>query len=176
MSRKASEINPKPAEKITFRVFVFLTKSRELRTIGGKAVNLRSQSAEVLAVKTADLNAAVKELAGEPYSCKDLRTWNGTVLAAVTLAGLVADDGMPTTVRARKRAVTTTVKAVAAHLGNTPAVARSSYIDPRVLERFERGRTVLAALRRADTDDDGRPMDDEARATLERAVVRLIRG
>ena len=158
------------------RVFPVIATLKRRRRGGDELLAFTGDAGEWVDVKTADLNAAVKELAGEPYSCKDLRTWNGTVLAAVTLAGLVADDGMPTTVRARKRAVTTTVKAVAAHLGNTPAVARSSYIDPRVLERFERGRTVLAALRRADTDDDGRPMDDEARATLERAVVRLIRG
>ena len=50
MSRKAPEIDPKSAETITFRGFAFLTKSKELRTVEGKAVNLRSQSAEVLSV------------------------------------------------------------------------------------------------------------------------------
>jgi TolB-like protein/DNA-binding winged helix-turn-helix (wHTH) protein len=50
MSRKAPEIFPKSAETITFRGFVFLTKSKELRTVDGKAVNLRSQSAEVLSL------------------------------------------------------------------------------------------------------------------------------
>ncbi len=53
MSRKASEIDPKSAETITFRGFVFLTKSKELRTVEGKAVDLRSQSAEVLSVLAA---------------------------------------------------------------------------------------------------------------------------
>jgi DNA topoisomerase IB len=158
------------------RVLPVIATLRRRRSGGDELLAYTDDAGKWVDVKTADLNAAVKELAGEQYSCKDLRTWNGTVLAAVTLAGLVSEDGMPTTARARKRVVTTTIKAVAAHLGNTPAVARSSYIDPRVLERFEGGRTVAAALRRADTDDDGRPMDDDARATLERAVVRLIRG
>ena len=158
------------------KVFPVIAGLKRRRRGGDELLAYTDDAGGWVDVRTSDLNAAVKELAGEQYSCKDLRTWNGTVLAAVTLAGLVAQDGMPTTVRARKRVVVATVKAVAAHLGNTPTVARSSYIDPRVLERFERGRTVLAALRRAETDDDGRPMDDEARATLERAVVRLIKG
>lgn len=158
------------------QVFPVIATLKRRRRGGDELLAFTDDAGEWVDVKTADLNAAVKELAGQQFSCKDLRTWNGTVLAAVTLAGLVAEDGIPTTVRARQRVVTATVKAVAAHLGNTPTVARSSYIDPRVLERFERGRTVVAALRRAATDDDGRPMDDDARATLERAVVRLIRG
>jgi DNA topoisomerase I len=158
------------------QLFPVIATLRRRRRGGDELLAWVDEHGRWVDVRTSDLNAAVKELAGEQYTCKDLRTWNGTVLAAVTLAGLVAEDGMPTTVRARKRVVTATVKSVAGHLGNTPAVARSSYIDPRVLERFERGRTVIAALRRADTDDDGRPMDDDARATLERAVVRLIKG
>jgi DNA topoisomerase IB len=158
------------------QLFPVIATLRRRRRGGDELLAWADEHGRWIDVRTSDLNAAVKELAGEQYTCKDLRTWNGTVLAAVALAGLVAEDGMPTTVRARKRVVTATVKSVAAHLGNTPAVARGSYIDPRVLERFERGRTVIAALRRADTDDDGRPMDDESRATLERAVVRLIKG
>ena len=89
-------------------------------------------------VRAADLNAAVKELAGEEYTCKDLRTWNATVLAAVTLAAGTAESGVPKSERTRKRVVNQAVEQVSEHLGNTPAVARSSYIDPRVLEQFGR--------------------------------------
>jgi len=124
-------------------------------------------------VRAEDLNAAVKELAGEEYTCKDLRTWNATVLAAVTLAAGTADGGVPKSERTRKRVVNQAVKQVSEHLGNTPAVARSSYIDPRVLEQFGEGRTVLPALRKL-----AGPMpdltDDATRAHVERAVVRLI--
>jgi len=126
-------------------------------------------------IRTSDLNAAVKELAGEQYTCKDLRTWNATVLAAVTLAAGAAQGGVPTSQRARKRMVTAAIKAVSEHLGNTPTVARSSYVDPRVVERFEEGRTILRALQDVDTAAAAPDMmDDASRAAVERAVVRLI--
>ena len=126
-------------------------------------------------MRTADLNGAVKELAGEEYTCKDLRTWNATVLAAVALAAGAAEKGVPGSERGRKRLVTAAVKQVAEHLGNTPTVARSSYVDPRVLDRFDDGRTVLAALKKL---DGAVPVsgDDAGRATLERAVVKLLEG
>lgn len=123
-------------------------------------------------VRAEDLNAGVKELAGEQYTCKDLRTWNATVLGAVTLAAAAAENGgVPTSERARKRIVTEAVRTVAEHLGNTPTVARASYVDPRVVERFTEGATILRALRRAGPLD---PSDDAGRAVLDRAVVRLL--
>ncbi|GAA1832553.1 DNA topoisomerase IB [Pseudonocardia ailaonensis] len=123
-------------------------------------------------VTSADLNVAVKELVGQRFTCKDLRTWNATVLAAVTLAAAVAEEGrVPRAQRARTRLVRRAVETVADHLGNTPTVARNSYVDPRVIERFEEGRTVLVAVRRG-----GDLTDDRQRAAVERSVVRLIRG
>jgi DNA topoisomerase IB len=126
-------------------------------------------------VRAEDLNAAVKELIGEEYSCKDLRTWNATVLAAVTLAAGVARGGVPEKERARKRVVNRAIKEVSTHLGNTPTVARSSYVDPRVIERFEEGRTVLRALQRLRNGSAVPDLTDDAtRAAVERAVARLI--
>jgi DNA topoisomerase-1 len=126
-------------------------------------------------VRAEDLNAAVKELIGEQYSCKDLRTWNATVLAAVTLAAGVARGGVPEKERARKRVVNQAIKEVSSHLGNTPTVARSSYVDPRVIDRFEEGRTVLRALQRLENGSSMPDLTDDAtRAAVERAVVRLI--
>ncbi len=119
-----------------------------------------------------DLNVAVKELIGKKFTAKDLRTWNATVLAAVTLAG-VAADGVPEAERARARLVNAAIAEVAAHLGNTPTVARTSYVDPRVLTKFETGRTVLPTLRR---NRLASPLDDDGRAIVERAVVRLLRS
>jgi len=127
-------------------------------------------------VKTADLNLAVKELAGEEFTCKDLRTWNATVLAAVALAAESAETGVPGSARARKKIVTAAVKQVSEHLGNTPTVARSSYVDPRVVERFEDGRTVLPVLQKLEGCEAGLPADDGSRAVLEKAVVELITG
>ncbi len=126
-------------------------------------------------VRAEDLNAAVKELVGEQYTCKDLRTWNATVLAAVTLAAGVARGGVPEKERARKRVVNRAIKEVSEHLGNTPTVARSSYVDPRVLDRFEAGRTVLRVLRSLENGSAVPDLTDDAtRAAVERAVVRLI--
>jgi DNA topoisomerase IB len=143
---------------------------------GGDELLAYKVKREWLDVKTADLNVAVKELAGEEYTCKDLRTWNATVLAAVALAAGSAEAGVPGTVRARKKVVTAAVKQVSEHLGNTPTVARSSYVDPRVIERFEDGRTVLPALQKLEGCEAGLPVDDASRAVLERAVVELITG
>jgi DNA topoisomerase I len=126
-------------------------------------------------VRAEDLNAAVKELVGEEYSCKDLRTWNATVLAAVTLAAGVARGGVPERERTRKRVLNRALEEVATHLGNTPTVARSSYVDPRVIERFTEGRTVLRALQRLKNGSSVPDLTDDAtRAAVERAVVRLI--
>ena len=93
-------------------------------------------------MKSADINEYVQEHIGDDFSAKDFRTWVGTVLAAV---GLATEDGGDSET-SRKRAVASVVKDVAEHLGNTPAVARSAYIDPRVVERFEKDDTVEDAL------------------------------
>jgi DNA topoisomerase IB len=119
-----------------------------------------------------DINARLKELAGEEFSAKDLRTWNATLLAAVALAGSAA-DGIPTSQRTRARTINAALDEVAEHLGNTRAVARASYVDPRVLERYAEGKTILAAVRRAGT---GTLVDEEIRARLERALLRLLRA
>lgn len=127
-------------------------------------------------VRTSDLNDAVKELAGRRYTCKDLRTWNATVLAAAALA-VQAADGLPNTSRAQAKLVAAAMREVADHLGNTPAVARASYVDPRLIERFEQGRTVLPALRRLNgaAPDSIDLSDESVRSTLEAAVIRLFR-
>jgi DNA topoisomerase IB len=102
-------------------------------------------------LKSSDINAYVKEVTGGDFSAKDFRTWNATVLAAVALAvSGPAAQGSPT---ARKRAINRAVKEVSGYLGNTPAVARASYIDPRVFDRFEGGLTIGGVL--TDLGDDG---------------------
>lgn len=127
-------------------------------------------------VRTSDLNDAVKALAGRHYTCKDLRTWNATVLAAVALAEQAA-HGVPDTPRAQAKLVAAAMRAVADHLGNTPAVARASYVDPRLIERFEQGRTVLPVLRRLGgvAPSSVNLSDEDVRAGVETAVIRLLR-
>jgi DNA topoisomerase IB len=93
-------------------------------------------------VRSDDINAYVRDVLGEEFSAKDFRTWVGTVYAAVLLAE-AADDG---STAGRRRLVVDAVKQVAELLGNTPAVARSAYIDPRVIEAFESDDTADEAL------------------------------
>lgn len=82
---------------------------------------------------SSDVNDYIKGIMGSDYSAKDFRTWGGTLLAAVELAKVAR----PGTKKARKKAMTDCVKRVAKKLGNTPAIAKSSYIDPRIFELYE---------------------------------------
>ena len=119
-----------------------------------------------------DINMRLKELAGDEFSAKDLRTWNATVLAAVAIAAGTSDD-VPTSQRRRTRAINAALDEVAEHLGNTRAVTRASYVDPRVLEHYAAGRTILPAVRRAGSAD---LTDEDVRTRLERALLRLLRS
>ncbi len=85
-----------------------------------------------------EINEYLREASGARMSAKDFRTWHGTVKAAAELA----QAGPQPTETARKKAVTAAVKKVAEMLGNTPAVARSSYVDPRVIDKFEKGQVA----------------------------------
>lgn len=115
-------------------------------------------------VRSEDINAYLKDLADEEISAKDFRTWHATVLTAALLAS--EEHGL-NSVTSRKRVVSTVVKSVAEELGNTPAVCRASYIDPRVIDRFLDGETI--ALPR------GRDLTDErVRASVESAVLDLL--
>jgi DNA topoisomerase I len=94
-------------------------------------------------VKSTDINDYIKEITGDEFTAKDFRTWNATVLAAVAL-GVSAQAC--TSATARKRAITRAMKEVSHYLGNTPAVCRSSYVDPRVVDRYHAGATIAPAL------------------------------
>jgi DNA topoisomerase IB len=99
-----------------------------------------------------DVNERLHELVGDEFTVKDLRTWNATVLAAVILAGRKGQGSKRTALREMYREVSH-------HLGNTPAIARKSYVDPRVVRAFERDLTI-------------RPSTDLER--VERSVARLL--
>lgn len=119
-------------------------------------------------VRAEDINEFLRELAGDGFTAKDVRTWNATVLAAVALAV----EDRPETKRGRRRAVANALADVAEELGNTPAVCRKSYVDPRVLEAYEEGRTIRPTVARLGSAELTRP---EVRDRLERAVLRLLR-
>ena len=112
------------------------------------------------------VNEYVRASTGLEATAKDFRTWHATVLAAAALAE-TPEPGE--TKASRKRAVSGAMKEVAAFLGNTPTLARSAYVDPRVTEAYEHGQTISSTTRR--TFDS----PDERQAALERAVLRLLK-
>ncbi|MEA2496903.1 MAG: topoisomerase [Thermoleophilaceae bacterium] len=121
-------------------------------------------------IKSPDIRAYVKETAGDDYTAKDFRTWAGTVLAAVTLAA--TDPQRRKAKTANKRMISFAVKQVAYFLGNTPAVARAAYIDPRVLDRFRDGYTIEPVLMDLGEEPDlGQPA---IQGRVEEAVLHLI--
>jgi DNA topoisomerase-1 len=130
---------------------------------GYDVLKYRDDSGEVVDVRSEDVNAYIKEHLGEEYSSKDFRTWAATVAAAVALDELepAASD------TARRRAVAGVCRAVSEILGNTPAVCRASYIDPRVIDRYLEGTTLSGlGLRRS----AGARLSHQ-----ERAVLALLR-
>ncbi|SFL06223.1 DNA topoisomerase IB [Geodermatophilus ruber] len=119
-------------------------------------------------VTSDEINGYLKEISDAEVTAKDFRTWSATVLMAARLA----EAPQPRTGTARKRTVSAAYKAVAEQLGNTPAVCRASYVDPRVVDRFEQGETVADALAEA-----ARATDDRARQeVVEAAVCAMLTG
>ncbi|GLW09675.1 DNA topoisomerase [Microtetraspora sp. NBRC 13810] len=116
-------------------------------------------------VTSNDVNEYLREVFGREVSAKDFRTWHATVLAAVGLAV----SARARTRTGRRRAVTRVMNEVAGYLGNTPAVARASYVDPRLIVLYEKGRTI---------DLSGLGKGDPIMATqgaAERSVISLLR-
>lgn len=91
-------------------------------------------------IRSNDLNQYIREVMGEEFSAKDFRTWAGTVIAAMALdeLGAVASEDQ----KRLKKNIRDAVVTVSKKLGNTPAIARSSYIDPRVITHYTQGRTL----------------------------------
>ncbi len=120
-------------------------------------------------VKAQDVNDYLREIVGVDITAKDFRTWHATVLMAVAL-GVSANAP---TESARKRAVARGVKEVSDYLGNTPAVCRKSYIDPRVIDLYYDGVTVAPVLEKLGADATfGEPAHH---GELEAAVLRMLR-
>ncbi|OBF29781.1 DNA topoisomerase IB [Mycobacterium sp. ACS4331] len=117
-------------------------------------------------IHASDLNARFKEMVGNEYSVKDLRTWHGTVLGAAAFG----DADPATSKRQTKKIEAAVMKEVAEELGNTPAVARGSYVDPRVVAGYEQGLTIASAVRRAAKESE----PAAAQAILEKATRTLI--
>jgi len=110
------------------------------------------------------LNDYVREYMDGDFSCKDFRTWGGTLTAAIAFAERGPVEGKTE----QKRVVAAVMRTVAERLGNTPAVARASYVSPAVVDQYLDGRTIddfrPRHLRIVTARDIG--LDQEEQATL----------
>ncbi|HEX6246568.1 MAG TPA: DNA topoisomerase IB [Nocardioidaceae bacterium] len=114
----------------------------------------------------ATVNDYLRDMTGAEITAKDFRTWHATVLAAASLA---SSDEAGESKASRKRAIRKAMVEVSEYLGNTPTIARNSYVDPRVIDLYEDGTTIAHAVRREYDSPDERQL------ALERAVLRMLR-
>ncbi|HZI20035.1 MAG TPA: hypothetical protein VEY09_15730 [Pyrinomonadaceae bacterium] len=111
----------------------------DIKSLGGSRLfQYYGADGRKYAVKPRDVNDYIKAATSAEFSAKDFRTWGGTLLAATQLAEIGCCDDE----RQAKKNVVRAVRAVAEHLGNTPAVCRSSYVHPAVVEAYLRGRSI----------------------------------
>jgi DNA topoisomerase I len=136
---------------------------------GGDELLAYKNNGRWIDIKSLDINDYIKAATGGEFTAKDFRTWNATILAAVAMA---ISGGAATSPNARKRAITRAVKEVAHYLGNTPAVCRASYIDPRVFDRYRSGWTISGALE--ELGDGGAFGEPSFQGPIEQAVIDLL--
>lgn len=118
---------------------------RELLELPGERLfRYVDETGNVCDVTAQDVNRYLKEILGEKYTSKDIRTWGGTVRAATILADL----GPAKSKREAERTVVLACKLVSTELGNTPSVCRSAYIHPAVIDKYLRGRTIEKVMRK----------------------------
>jgi DNA topoisomerase-1 len=105
---------------------------------GGRLLFRYTRDGETYNLGARKLNEYIREYMGEEFTAKDFRTWGGTLVAAIQLAE--AEPAESAT--AQKRTVAAVMRKVGERLGNTPAVARASYVSPAVVEQYLDGRTI----------------------------------
>ena len=117
---------------------------RAMKKLPGEEVfKFLADGGAVVDVKRDHLNDYIKGVMGPEFTAKDFRTWAGTLICACALARVAEDDEiLAAPKRSVRKKVVEAVKETAAELGNTPAVARNSYIEPSVLSSFEKGEVV----------------------------------
>lgn len=141
-----------------------------LRVPSKEVFKYQNGDSQFINVTRPHINDHIKEVMGAKFSAKDFRTWAGTLVCACALAR--ADAEVPDTKTGRKRRVVQAIKETAEVLGNTPAVCRSAYISPAVLDSFERGRVIARYFETVDelVNHRGRQMQK-----AERALLRLLK-
>src|SRR5205085_4499437 len=110
---------------------------------GQELFQFLDEEGKVRDVGSTDVNDYLRDIAGDEFTAKDFRTWAGTVLAAIALQEIEAFDSQAQA----KRNVMSAIRRVAEKLGNTPAVCRTCYVHPRVIDTYLQG-TMLDAMRR----------------------------
>ena len=140
-----------------------------LRLPGGRRLFRYELDGELHNLTGRRLNEYIQEHLDPDFTVKDFRTWGGTLLAAIALA----ERGVPETEAEKKRTIAAVMRIVGEKLGNTPAIARASYVSPAVVEQFVEGRTL----------DDFRPRPlrvvgarDTELDPEERALLSLLRS
>jgi DNA topoisomerase-1 len=150
-----------------------LVRTLKARRGGGDELLAAKENGVWRDIRSTDVNDYLRQLSDADFTAKDFRTWHATVLAAVALARTEPSK----TKTGKRRAVSRAVCQVSESLGNTPAVCRTSYIDPRVIDRFWDGWTIEGVLRgEGDHGEagDGVPDDAAPREAIEAAVVDLV--
>jgi DNA topoisomerase I len=142
---------------------------RALLKIPGREVfKYRDSDGTVVNIRRRDINAYIGDVMGRRFTAKDFRTWAGTLLCAARLGNRTLSD--PVTSRQRRRCIAEELRAVAAALGNTPAVCRASYVSPNVLRAFEKG-SLPTRIRPVDLPTLAR---QETLAAAERSLLKLL--
>jgi DNA topoisomerase IB len=132
---------------------------------GGDRLLAYQNSRRWSSLDAALVNTYLREILAGDLTAKDFRTWHATVIAATALA---MSDEPGDTKRSRQRAIKAAVQEVSEYLGNTPTIAKNSYIDPRVIDLYEDGTTIAHVARKVHDSPDVR------QAELERAVLDML--
>ncbi|HEY5977293.1 MAG TPA: DNA topoisomerase IB [Solirubrobacterales bacterium] len=156
--------NQRRVQSIRDRKVIAALEAMRRRRSGPADLLVYKQGGRWHDVRSEDVNAYIQEKVDGEHSAKDFRTWHGTVLAAVELAV----EGPPATKGGAERRIRAAVKRVAEHLGNTPAVARSAYIDPKLLDCFRNGHTIELPT------DAEPPFGPRVRTRVEREVLEML--
>ncbi|HEX4441919.1 MAG TPA: DNA topoisomerase IB [Thermoanaerobaculia bacterium] len=163
---------PGKAQKLQHRRFVDRRVApviRQLIALRGRQVfQYRDAEGAIRQVRRRDINAYIREVMGQRFTAKDFRTWAGTVLCAARL--VEAAPSAEATPTERKRILAACLRDVAGSLGNTPAVCRASYVNPRIVSAFE----ARALPERLPPFDLARITRQRGLSAAERAVLGLV--
>ncbi|MFL5388786.1 MAG: DNA topoisomerase IB [Myxococcales bacterium] len=143
---------------------------RELMKLPGRELfQFRNEASDVVDVHRNHINDFIKETMGDRFSAKDFRTWAGTMICANILARMSAE--VVPGVTDRRKMLSAAVKETATHLGNTPAVCKSSYIWPSILSSAYDGKVLAHHF---ETVEELISCKGRKRGSCEKALLELL--